>query len=1361
MSHYHFRICVVLVLASLLLFGSSQALAVNEPSIPLPLEKAAVLASGFNATTTAGGNFTYVGTNHTVTICDADANTALNLVGDDTVNINVHQFPTGTTVNGGATDPALVLGLINTVGPIVLNETSLGCFTGTFLNTGLPGLVPNRQIVFSYADTTPALPPPPTQFVIFKLFTVGTTDSITVPATAALGTNITITITDLDRNLIAGANNDTPLNLNLVNFTDSPGNPIVITVPESGGGGVFSITIPNNDPRFDDTGGVIPGVGDTIQLWYDPPFKSNAVTVIPADRILRNHVITGVNATLNVAVSSPSAGAGTTFHGAGHTLTVVDADANLNSGPGNDNVTVQIIQPNNPTDNLCTATVTLTETATAGTFTNAAPYIIANSAGAPANCDWLVGADYRVNGEAGSQIRFRYRDFDTLGATVNRDTTLNIVSVATTLTVAPLEAGTGAAVTLTLQDIDRNFTAGAGNNTAGVLRVGINRPAPAYVTAVANRVLIPLTETGQGVFTGSLPTNLINDTVQTARAGDTLEFFYEDPIDGTGLVNQLLLPAPNTANGTHRIIASNGTVTVAPDPVGPTSIITVTVTDPDLNLSTVAADFYLPGSNLLEVFSQPPAGVPTSQGFIGFTETGPNTGIFRGTFELPNLAIGTLVFARYYDGQVPSGAGVPPVTRNSNTVTVQAQLASLNVPDQYQLNAIAPLIIRITDSDENATAGPVNDDLDAAPALPTVLSITKLTNCTGACTQDIADPQPAPYNGFVAANEVEASIFERQFTFAQLDAITWGAPDNAIVVGDRFRVTYFDAVNISGATTPITREFVIVGAQNAVLDATPTLVNLGGLIAVTLTDADRNLTAGGGNDSVTVTFRNQTKLTPIKNLTLFETSTPGVFRNEFASSNATWELNPSLNDIIRFTYIDPQPIPAGTNTFTDDVRIVQLGNTASITVTNTIPGRPIEITVTDLDMTSQSSITIKAVNLNTGEAENSITLTQIDSTTGVFRGLLNTSFGVASDGASDNVMNVKGGDVVRFTYVDAINLTGAAVTLTADSNVVDRRTTVQFCDRGTQISNPTWRGEYFNNKTVEGTPVVVVDEVHLSVNWEETAPFRQINADGWSARWTTTIQVTQNGKFRFRLGADDGIRFWVDDRLVLDQFGNGSFRTFFSDVSLAPGAHRIRIEYFEDAGGAGILADCQFIEAPVAAIDTEGNTVDVFPSDVNLTEATAHITTGRINVRANPDVNAPRIAYVFIYERYPIRGVTDDGQWFLIQLKDGRTGWVSSQFVNRYEETPVQIYPSNSGSSAALPNVEVAAYALVEINIRDIPRGDNVIAVLPQGAAFRVLSRTSSGAWIKISFEGTEGWVLNLPEYIGFTNGTVQDLPRE
>lgn len=1364
MSNYHLRISLLLVLASLMIGGSRQVLATESNPNPLPLSNGAVFASGFTASTTASGNFTYVGTTHTVQICDADANTALNLVGDDTLDIMVYQFPTGTTVNGGAgaaNNPALVAGLINSFGPVTLNETTLGCFTGSFLNTNLAGLVPNRQIVFTYPDTTVPSGASPF-FSVVKRFTVGTTDSMVVnPASASRGTNITITVTDLDRNLNAGAGNDTPIGIGLVNQTASPGFPIALTMPETGPG-VFSITLPNNDPRFDDTpGAIIPRVGDTISIWYDPPYKSNAVTVIPADRILRTHVVTGVNASLSVTVASPSVAAGNTLYGTGHTLTLVDADANLNSGPGNDNVTIQIIQPNNPTDNLCTATVTLTETSSAGTFTNATPYVIADSPGAPANCDWSGGgADYKVNGEAGAQIRFRYVDFSNTGTTVNRDVTFNIVSVAAVLTVSPTEGGAGASVTLTIQDTDRNLIGGAGNDTAGTLRVGIRRASPAYVTAIGARVPISLTETGQGVFTGTLSTNLINDGVETAMAGDILEFFYTDPIGGTGIVNQV--PAPASPNGTHRINASNGSVTVSPDPVSPTTLITVTVTDSDLNLNTVAADTYpAPPSTLVEVFQQPPAGVATSMGYITVTETGPSTSIFRGTFELPNLPIGTLVFARYYDQQVPSGGGVPPVTRNSNTVTVQAQLASLNVPDQYQLNSTVPLTIRITDSDENSVAGPGNNDLDAGSALPTVLSITKLTNCTGACTQNIADPQPAPYAGFVNGDEVEASIFQRLFTFAQLDGIAWGAPDNAIVVGDRFRVIYYDEVNISGATSQITRDFVIVGAQTAVLDATPALVNLGGLITVTLTDLDRNLTAGGSNDTVIITFRNQTKMTPVKNLTLYETSTAGVFRAEFASSNAEWQLNPSLNDIIRFTYIDPQPVPAGGNTFTDDVRIAQLGNVATISVTNTVPGRPIEITVIDLDLTSVSSIKVKAVNLNTGEEEKDIVLNQIDSATGTFRGLLNTAYGLGSDGASNGVIAVKGGDVVRFSYVDEINNTGAAVTLTADSNIVDRRTDVLFCDRGTQISNPTWRGEYFNNKTLQGTPVVVVDEVHLSVNWEETAPFGQINADGWSARWTTTIQVTQNGKFRFRLGADDGIRFWVDDTLLVDQFTNGSFRTFFADVSLAPGMHRIRVEYFEDTGGAGVLADCQYTEAPVTAIDPDGNTVEVFPSDVDLTEATAHITTGRINVRANPNVNSPRIAYVYIYDRYPIRGITDDGQWLLIQLKDGRTGWISSQFVKRYEEIPVQIYPSDSGSAAALPNVEVAAYALVEINIRDIPRGDNVIGVLPQGAAFRVLSRTSSGAWLKIRYEGIEGWVLNLPEYIGFTNGTVQDLPRE
>jgi len=56
---------------------------------------------------------------------------------------------------------------------------------------------------------------------------------------------------------------------------------------------------------------------------------------------------------------------------------------------------------------------------------------------------------------------------------------------------------------------------------------------------------------------------------------------------------------------------------------------------------------------------------------------------------------------------------------------------------------------------------------------------------------------------------------------------------------------------------------------------------------------------------------------------------------------------------------------------------------------------------------------------------------------------------------------------------------------------------------------------------------------------------------------------------RFTLFADDGVRLWVDDWLLIDEWQD-QVATFSAEVSLTPGHHRMRLEYYERGGSAGV-----------------------------------------------------------------------------------------------------------------------------------------------------------------------------------------------
>jgi hypothetical protein len=60
------------------------------------------------------------------------------------------------------------------------------------------------------------------------------------------------------------------------------------------------------------------------------------------------------------------------------------------------------------------------------------------------------------------------------------------------------------------------------------------------------------------------------------------------------------------------------------------------------------------------------------------------------------------------------------------------------------------------------------------------------------------------------------------------------------------------------------------------------------------------------------------------------------------------------------------------------------------------------------------------------------------------------------------------------------------------------------------------------------------------------------------------------GIYRFHVRMDDGVRLWVDDRLVIDAWSDGAARDVIGELTLGSGNHNLRVEYYERAGEAGI-----------------------------------------------------------------------------------------------------------------------------------------------------------------------------------------------
>lgn len=111
-------------------------------------------------------------------------------------------------------------------------------------------------------------------------------------------------------------------------------------------------------------------------------------------------------------------------------------------------------------------------------------------------------------------------------------------------------------------------------------------------------------------------------------------------------------------------------------------------------------------------------------------------------------------------------------------------------------------------------------------------------------------------------------------------------------------------------------------------------------------------------------------------------------------------------------------------------------------------------------------------------------------------------------------------------------------------------------------STGPWRGEYFNNGTLSGAPVLTRQEQAIDFNWGSGSPASAVSADLFSARWTRSIDLPA-GNYRFRMVVDDGGRLFVNGHTLIDAWREQAATAYTGDIYLPGGSITIQMEYYE------------------------------------------------------------------------------------------------------------------------------------------------------------------------------------------------------
>jgi len=113
-----------------------------------------------------------------------------------------------------------------------------------------------------------------------------------------------------------------------------------------------------------------------------------------------------------------------------------------------------------------------------------------------------------------------------------------------------------------------------------------------------------------------------------------------------------------------------------------------------------------------------------------------------------------------------------------------------------------------------------------------------------------------------------------------------------------------------------------------------------------------------------------------------------------------------------------------------------------------------------------------------------------------------------------------------------------------------------------------WQGEYFSNRELAGDPTIVRQDGAINFDWNSGSPDPKITRDNFSVRWTRSIFLEREGYYTFDIQHDDGMRIYVDGKIIYESWYDQGIVFKRLSVALNSGFRTFVVEYYDHVGNA-------------------------------------------------------------------------------------------------------------------------------------------------------------------------------------------------
>jgi beta-glucosidase len=180
----------------------------------------------------------------------------------------------------------------------------------------------------------------------------------------------------------------------------------------------------------------------------------------------------------------------------------------------------------------------------------------------------------------------------------------------------------------------------------------------------------------------------------------------------------------------------------------------------------------------------------------------------------------------------------------------------------------------------------------------------------------------------------------------------------------------------------------------------------------------------------------------------------------------------------------------------------------------------------------------------------------------------------------------KVGPETEVVYEKAINFTN-------DTLLVYKDLKSRYSYEGKQ----GFKAEYFNNNTLSGEPETTRTESEINNFWQEGEMVtKNIKANHFSARYTTNFKADEDGSITFEVAADDGYRFIIDGKEVIDTWKKNRWgaKTYKLQTK-KDSVYKLVLEYWQGEGKAEVsLQTGNFIKTDFANLIERHKNAEAF-----------------------------------------------------------------------------------------------------------------------------------------------------------------------